>query len=254
MKIGKAESIPHWWQLPFAMAMCLNAVWFRRCQVCGVGLCDIHADEQLPKRCHDHWFNRLQFVCHACHQRIDWQASQFSFHVDCVNQATIISGKSSVYYDYPYQQIIRQFKNYHQLSALLPLVHAIRQLDIPTGCHSQNSVIVAVPTTLNRLKQRGFDPVTFLSQYLSFHWQIPLFRHIEREERQHQQGLSRAERLENVSKAFYFTQFPPVKNVILFDDVVTTGATLQALAENLLSSSHNHYQVYACSVAHGKSF
>ena len=56
------------------------------------------------------------------------------------------------------------------------LLHVLRQLPRPHGCHQDNSVIVAMPTTEQRLVKRGFDPVSILAAQLSKHWHIPLWQ------------------------------------------------------------------------------
>ncbi|WP_417466333.1 ComF family protein, partial [Kordiimonas sp.] len=75
-----------------------------------------------------------------------------------------------------------------------------------------------------------------------------------------QQGLSRAERLSNLDNAFALIEKTPTKRLLLFDDVSTTGASLQALARTFIppaevkpvtDSSHNSYQISAYVLAHG---
>lgn len=241
--------IPTWWQLPFAMALAKDKLLPINCYLCKVNPIQSQSDNFG----HSHWFNQMRFLCDDCHQSIAWQTSQFQLEIAHHNQSTLIQGVASSFYHFPYQQVMRDFKNSHQLDRLPLLVHAIRQLDKPPNCHTTNSIIVAVPTTVSRLTQRGFDPVTILVKYLSFHWQIPVFTGIGREERQRQQGLSREQRLTNTQNAFYFTELPDVPNIIVFDDVATTGATLQSLAQTLIDSIGNldNYQIFARALAHG---
>ena len=119
-----------------------------------------------------------------------------------------------------------------------------------------------MPTTNQRLVKRGFDPVSILAAQLSKHWQIPLWNGVERiDNTVSQQGLSRAERLGNLDNAFALRELPPVKRLLLFDDVATTGASLQALGRTLYdqsfslagvnSQSSNPYQLSAYALAHG---
>lgn len=120
----------------------------------------------------------------------------------------------------------------------------LRQLPRPKGCHSDNSVILPMPTTDSRLSKRGFDPVTILSIYLSKHWQIPLWHGVERkDDTLSQKGLDRTERLSNLNDAFMLIETPPVKRIILFDDVATTGSSLQALARSLLLSDSSIFDI-----------
>ncbi|MDE4454483.1 ComF family protein [Psychrobacter sp. DAB_AL62B] len=175
---------------------------------------------------------------------------------------TTLTIQAATYYDYPIRQAIRAFKHHEDMTKLPLLLYAIRQLPRPHGCHYDNSIIVAMPTTNQRLIKRGFDPVSILTAQLSKHWQIPLWQGVERiDDTVSQQGLTRAERLSNLNNAFALIEQPPVKRLLLFDDVATTGASLQALGRSLSLSSetamttnpqtHNKYHLSAYALAHG---
>ena len=197
-------------------------------------------------------------LCTHCHNDITWLPRPFE--VDIVPSISL-SIQASTYYEYPIRQAIRAFKHQEDMTKLPLLLHAIRQLPRPHGCHRNNSVIVAMPTTSQRLVKRGFDPVSILSAQLSKHWQIPLWQGVKRiDDTVSQQGLTRAERLSNLDNAFALIERPPTKRLILFDDVSTTGASLQALARAFIppasiksatDSSHNSYQISAYVLAHG---
>jgi len=197
-------------------------------------------------------------LCDHCHNDITWLPRPFE--VD-IAPSISLSIQVSTYYEYPIRQAIRAFKHHEDMTKLPLLLHALRQLPRPHGCHRSNSVIVAMPTTSQRLVKRGFDPVSILSSQLSKHWQIPLWHGVERiDDTVSQQGLTRAERLSNLDNAFMLTEKPPVKRLLLFDDVSTTGASLQALARAFISSeqtatmnaqSHNNYNISAYALAHG---
>ena len=200
-------------------------------------------------------------LCDHCHNDITWLPRPFE--VD-IAPSISLSIQASTYYEYPIRQAIRAFKHQEDMTKLPLLLHAIRQLPRPHGCHRNNSVIVAMPTTSQRLVKRGFDPVSILSAQLSKHWQIPLWQGVKRiDDTVSQQGLSRAERLSNLDNAFALIERPPTKRLLLFDDVSTTGASLQALARAFISpaavksatdNSHNSYQISAYVLAHGSKF
>ncbi len=197
-------------------------------------------------------------LCDHCHNDITWLPRPFE--VD-IAPSISLSIQASTYYEYPIRQAIRAFKHQEDMTKLPLLLHAIRQLPRPHGCHRNNSVIVAMPTTSQRLVKRGFDPVSILSAQLSKHWQIPLWQGVKRiDDTISQQGLTRAERLSNLDNAFALIEKPPTKRLLLFDDVSTTGASLQALARAFIppatvksakDSSHNSYQISAYVLAHG---
>ena len=198
-------------------------------------------------------------LCSHCHNSTTWLPKPFEVDIAA---GTVLSIQAATYYDYPIRQAIRSFKHHEDMTKLPLLIYAVRQLPRPQGCHRDNSVIVAMPTTNQRLVKRGFDPVSILAAQLSKHWQIPLWYGVERiDNTVSQQGLSRAERLGNLDNAFALIETPPVKRLLLFDDVATTGASLQALGRTLYdqssslagvnSQSSNPYQLSAYALAHG---
>lgn len=206
----------------------------------------------------NHRFNS-GLLCSHCHDSIAWLPKPFNVDIAA---GTVLSIQTATYYEYPLRQAIRAFKHHEDMTKLPLLLHAIRQLPRPHGCHHDNSVIVAMPTTEQRLVKRGFDPVSILSAQLSKHWQIPLWHGVKRiDDTVSQQGLTRAERLSNLDNAFVLIEKPPVKRLLLFDDVATTGASLQALGRTLLTSAetvtmsdiqaNRKYHLSAYALAHG---
>ena len=196
-------------------------------------------------------------LCAHCHHSIVWLPKPFEVDISAGISLPI---QAATYYDYPIRQAIRAFKHHEDITKLPILLHAIRQLPRPRGCHHDNSVIVAMPTTDQRLVKRGFDPVSILSAQLSKHWRIPLWHGVMRvDDTISQQGLTRAERLSNLDNAFVLIENPPVKRLLLFDDVATTGASLQALgrvlsvpkATTLDNQNHNKHSLSAYALAHG---
>ena len=198
-------------------------------------------------------------LCSNCHNSIAWLPKLFEVDIAA---GTSLSIQAATYYDYPIRQAIRAFKHHEDMTKLPLLLHILRQLPRPHGCHRYNSVIIAMPTTNQRLIKRGFDPVSILAAQLSKHWDIPLWQGVERiDNTVSQQGLTRAERLSNLDNAFALMEKPPVKRLILFDDVATTGASLQALGRALIIQptrlvaanprNSSQYNLSAYTLAHG---
>ena len=198
-------------------------------------------------------------LCVSCHNSIAWLPKPFDVDIAAGKGLSI---QAATYYDYPIRQAIRAFKHHEDMTKLPLLLHVLRQLPRPHGCHYENSVIVAMPTTKQRLVKRGSDLVSILAAQLSKHWRITLWHGVERiDNTVSQQGLSRAERLVNLDNAFSLMEIPSVKRLLLFDDVATTGASLQALGRALNSQStslpqtntntSNQYHISAYALAHG---
>lgn len=225
---------------PYQLGLWLAEYVNIRCQLCGCyhkapyndPTNSKHADPSAKRSSSQSATANKSLLCSRCQRSIAWLPAPF--YVDIAASVTLPIQAAS-YYDYPLRQAIRAFKHSEDMTRLPLLVHMLRQLPRPKGCHAGNSVILPMPTTDSRLLKRGFDPVTILSIYLSKHWQIPLWYGVERQDDTvSQQGLSRSERLTNLNEAFVLTQTPPVKRLLLFDDVATTGASLQALARAVI--------------------
>jgi len=102
------------------------------------------------------------------------------------------------------------------------------------GWHAD--VVIPVPLGKLRLKERGYNQVGLFARPLAAaqDWQYePQALTRERETRS-QVGLSPLERKENITGAFGADPLHVSgKNILLMDDVITTGATLAACADAL---------------------
>lgn len=106
---------------------------------------------------------------------------------------------------------------------------AISQLPVVDG-------IVAVPMHMSRLADRGFNQAEVIASALHWELGLPILSGVERlESRSSQVLLSRQERLHNLKGVFVVRQPKDYqgKSVWIIDDVTTTGATLEAVAEVL---------------------
>ena len=226
---------------PYQFGIWLAEYLYNRCQLCHIQRSMSHASTASAAKPTFALFNS-GLLCEHCQHSISWLPDPFSVDI-ASNLALPI--QAATFYDYPIRQAFRSFKHSEDMTKLPLLIHVLRQLPRPVGCTSSNSVIIPMPTTDNRLRQRGFDPVTILSTYLAKHWQIPLWHGVARvDSTVSQQGLTRSERLANLNNAFIVTELPPTKRLLLFDDIATTGASLLALARALYESIDNQYGIY----------
>ncbi|MBL7850484.1 MAG: ComF family protein [Cyclobacteriaceae bacterium] len=99
-------------------------------------------------------------------------------------------------------------------------------------------LIVPVPLHRSRLRQRGYNQSAHFAKGLSDALQIPWNESISIRTRAtaSQTRKSRADRWENVRQVFAVDAAMPVvgKRILLVDDVITTGATLEACGQHLL--------------------
>jgi ComF family protein len=107
--------------------------------------------------------------------------------------------------------------------------------DLLTDCH----LLVPIPLGRARLWQRGFNQAAVLAGALSKRCDVPHDPMLleRRKETSSQVGLTREQRKDNVRGAFQVADGRNLelkgRNVLVIDDVITTGATVEAAARVL---------------------
>ena len=109
------------------------------------------------------------------------------------------------------------------------------KLDYPA---SRPPLIVPVPTAASRARGRGYDQAKLLARQLSRQSHLTYLDCLVRSGRTRQLGASRQQRIEQLLGAFRMRKPGEIqsRHILLIDDVITTGATLEAAAATLLSA------------------
>ncbi len=97
-------------------------------------------------------------------------------------------------------------------------------------------VVVPVPLHPRRQRQRGYNQSEYIAQGIGMALDVPWANALRRVQfAQSQTRLSRWARWQNVATVFEVAEAAPIagRHVLLVDDVVTTGATLEASAHQL---------------------
>ncbi|MCH7662680.1 MAG: ComF family protein [Chloroflexi bacterium] len=103
-------------------------------------------------------------------------------------------------------------------------------------------ILIPVPLGKKRLKERGYNQAGALARPLAWFLGLPYRPNALRRTREtvSQVGLSKIEREKNVLGAFQArSDLVTEKNVLLVDDVWTTGATINACAQALKKGNAN---------------
>ena len=144
-----------------------------------------------------------------------------------------------------------KYEGKRSLAGLLAAGMATRLAAASGGSHPEG-VMVAVPMHARRRRERGYNQSTLLAGQLSKTWGVPKSNHLCRVRDTLQQAkLSAAERRVNVDRAFAVTRPEAFlnKNVLVIDDVVTTGSTVNACAEALKAAGALQVRVIAAARA-----
>ncbi|MDI3275095.1 ComF family protein [Pseudomonas sp. MDT1-16] len=153
-------------------------------------------------------------------------------------------------YSFPVDTLIMRFKH----SAKWPFGRLLAELlaQFLQNCFDEDlerpDALVPVPLAARRLRQRGFNQAAMLARWLSASLDIPcdetLLLRIQ--DTRAQQELNADARKKNLRNAFTLTPDASIKgrHLAVVDDVLTTGATAQALARLLMDAGAARVDVY----------
>lgn len=94
----------------------------------------------------------------------------------------------------------------------------------------ENAIVVPVPTASSRVRLRGFDHTALLAKQLAKQTGLAYLPALKRVGQSKQVGTKRAVRKAQMKGAFRSVVSLKGQHVLLIDDVVTTGATLEEAA------------------------
>jgi ComF family protein len=174
-------------------------------------------------------FEKIPERCYCCRRPSPFwrtcQACRDTSKLSAVWAATVYDGaaKDLVWY--------LKFHGAQEAARIMAAYMADALPEANRGC------FVPVPTATKRARRRGYDQAKLLARQLAKHSRLPYQDCLRRSGQTHQVGASRQERLQQLQAAFRVGTGQDAlikdRSVVLVDDVVTTGATLEAAAAAL---------------------
>jgi ComF family protein len=157
-------------------------------------------------------------------------------------------------YVHPLDGFIKQLKfsaGLHQLPVLAELMSGpvARALHL----HGRPDKVVPVPLHWRRQWRRGFNQASQLALQLCRHpllqaWSLQVDDRLctRRRATAAQHGLERSQRQLNIARAFVCSAGVSGLHLAIVDDVMTTGATVEALAREFLRQGASRVDVWCC--------
>ncbi|MFI3196094.1 MAG: ComF family protein [Methylococcaceae bacterium] len=133
------------------------------------------------------------------------------------------------------------YKNARLLGQLL--AHHVQQSTI-----DKPQLILPIPLHRSRYRERGFNQALEIARTVGQALQLPIDLSSCQRQRDtpHQTGLSAKERRKNLKNAFRLTQAIKADHLVLLDDVMTTGTTVNELARVLKKAGARRVDVWVC--------
>lgn len=228
---------------------CLGMLYPQTCYFCGK-----ISRESMCLECAD----KVEYIeeprCKKCGKPIRYGEKEFCH--DCAEHVFYYEqGKSIWLHKGPVRWSVYQFK-YHNRRIFAEFYaeewcrlygNKLKEWDI--------DVIIPIPLHPKRRRKRGYNQAEILAEELGKRCNIPvngkaLIRVVNTRP---QKELSNKERKKNLSKAFRVTNhWEKVKNVLLIDDIYTTGNTIDSVAQILKEKGSE--KVYFLTISIGQGF
>lgn len=228
----------------------IDVLFPKSCSICkrkGTYLCD---------RCKK-LFKYTLPECYLC-RRV---SNNYMTHERCRHKSSLDSVFVCWEYNRLTSDLLRKYKYgyVYDLSGLLSNFF-VDSLD-RTNCKKviNNSLIINIPLSTLRLRDRGFNQTSCLADSVSKHCKTALRDDLlaRRISYGHQSGKSREERMELGSNVFYVKNWLDIsafKSVTIVDDVITTGSTLEKACEALRNYYGKDLIVNALCMFRGRPF
>jgi ComF family protein len=219
------------------------------CTVCGES---IRSGEYLCDHCATKPVRIVAPFCQKCSEPFEGSITAAFTCANCAHRAIYFDAAVAAYRGRGIvRQIIHEFKYARQIHLrhlVARWLHAA--LDDERLRGRRFDVIVPVPLHPARQRERGFNQASLLAELLSAQTSIPAKPLLERARyTTTQTALDRSERMENLHNAFRLRKNADVRGlrVLLVDDVLTTGSTLNECARVLKRAGS--FSVHAATAA-----
>ncbi len=181
--------------------------------------------------------------CQKC--KLPFTATDNSSHLcgRCLKQAPIYNQVFCVgIYEQTLQRAIQQFKFNQKVGLDRSLSNLMVQNIAP---NLTIDLIIPVPLHQQKLQDRSYNQALLLARQIASQIKVPVsHKHLLKlVDTKSQQGLSARKRIKNLQKAFSVAGDLKAKNILLVDDVMTTGATVNACCRALKEAGANSIHV-----------
>ena len=234
----------------------LNALFPPQCLSCGV-LVSTHAT--LCQTCWGQLHVITTPMCSLCSHPFEYDLGEGALCASCIHETPPYdSAYSALVYDDTSKRLLHKLK-FEDQGHMAPILADWLVSNMPP--RPDASMVVPVPLSRKRLFSRRYNQSALvgkvLAERLNIAFEASLLRRIKHTTPQ--TGLTKPQRLDNIRGAFAVADEAkePLRgaSVLLLDDVMTTGATIEACTKTLKAAGVKEVHILTIArVVHGFSY
>ncbi len=224
--------------IPPTLGNLANTLFPRPCWLCSAPaedfFCD-HCEACLPLNHH--------YRCQQCDLPLLVEASHCA---ECLESPPSFQRAICAFrYDFPLDSLMRQLKKErkHRIAAVLGHYLTLR---LQGQIVEPPDILCPFPIHWSRRLSRGFNQAELIAESVSKNLAIPMLRALKKTHATRaQKALSRKKRLRNLTNSLEVSRDVKGKYVVLIDDVITTGASVESASRKLLDAGASRVDVWA---------
>ncbi|KKB96192.1 DNA utilization protein GntX [Candidatus Arcanobacter lacustris] len=223
----------------------LDLIFPPKCLICGSLIAS------MPGLCSNCWAN-INFIskpaCAKCNLPFEYDFGEDVICGACTASKPLYHKAKSVFIYDDFSKPLLHGLKYQDKTHLAPYLASLMRI-AAGDLLSYSDIIIPVPLHKKKLLSRLYNQSALLSLYLHKSTKIPFEPNllIKHKNTKTQTGLTKKQRLSNIKGSFMinekFIYQVKDKNIMLVDDVITTGATINACTRLLLKYGANKVNI-----------
>jgi ComF family protein len=230
----------------------ISLIYPKRCIFCDAVI-NYENKRYLCKECERKYTFLEEHICEKCGKPLN--NHRLSYCYDCLKQDHIYTMGRAVYeYKGDVKEAIYRYKYYNRKEYGKIFAQMINRYYL-NNLYWELDLIIAIPLHQDKFNKRGYNQSAVIATHLGKLMGIAVNNNllIRRKNTLPQKELSDRGRISNVKNAFYYNSDEICgNNILLIDDIYTTGSTIDSAASTLKANGAQN--IYFLTIAIGKGF
>lgn len=192
-------------------------------------------------------------ICNKCRARLK---SEFKFEMDDYTE-DVQKNFNEHYYFFKYENLIRQqildLKFHEKTYVYKTIMYFFKENKKDLKNLEKYDIIIVVPVSISRKKERGYNQSTILAKEISRIIERPFIENVlyKIKNTVPQSTLNKEQREQNAKGVYKVNNIQKIynKKILIFDDIYTTGSTLNECAKVLIEQGIKKEQIGVMTIA-----